>query len=321
VSKILQIAIFIFSSQVGSGVFILPAALCIVGYKALYILLIVGLVCTLITKIFAETGKNSYELIGDAFGNKAGKFFFTLYWIISWFSTVVLFKELVGYLGVGAKWGLLIEIFIWLSVTFYNMRSLRNILILEGLLTCLKILPFFGLFLCFLREANGIVTSSASINLSLFLRCLWSFVGLETGNIIAKNIQTNKREREWGTYLGMLAVIVFYLLSIFFSFKICGTAALLDNTAPYITVFQKGLGGYLNYSAISNIVKYTIMVVLIGSINSWTISSGYTGYEGGMLNILPKYFTKINKDKVPYMSILLSYFWFCHVMRIYMLQL
>ena len=77
--KIFQIAVFIFSAQVGSGVFILPSVLCGLGYKAILLFLSVGLLCTLIIKIFADTGQNSHELIGEAFGEKWGKTFFFIY--------------------------------------------------------------------------------------------------------------------------------------------------------------------------------------------------------------------------------------------------
>lgn len=310
-SNILKVAIFIFSSQVGSGVFILPAVLAVLGYKALMILVIVGIVCTLITKIFAETGKNSYELIGDAFGQRIGKIFFLLYWFISWFSTIVLFKELIGYLGMGPTYSLVVEIVIWLWVTLFNMWSFRNVIILETILTALKLLPFIGLVLVYVfNKTTGFIADSNSMNitllLKLFLRCLWGFVGLETGNIIAKNLDTTQSERRKGTYLGMIAVVLFYVLSVLFCFQICGTANLIGNTAPYITVFQKGLYQYLSQDTISLIIKYIIVTVLIGSINSWTISTGYVGYEGALLKILPGCFAKLNKHKTPYMSVLLS---------------
>lgn len=304
--KIFQVAIFIFSSQVGSGVFILPAALSICGYKSLMVLLSVGGVCTLVTRVFADTGKSSHELIADAFGYKYGKIFFLLYWFISWFSTVVLFKELTGYLKLGPLYGLLMEVSIWLLVTFYNMHSFKHMIFMEGLLTGLKILPFFGLLICYFKSSTGIITSNHSISLNLFLRCLWSFVGLETGNIIARNIQASSKEREVGSYLGMGMVILFYVISVFLCFKIAGTQLLISNGAPYVTVFQIGLSNYISMDMVSSIIKYIIVLVLIGSINSWTISSGYTGYEGGLSNLLPRCFATLNKHKVPYMSIFLS---------------
>ena len=308
--SIFNIAIFIFSSQIGSGVFILPAILSVVGMKGIGILLIIGGIATIITHIFANTGDNSHEIIGKAFGNKIGNGFFLLYWFISWFSTVVLFKELVGYIGVPYPYGFIIEMGIWLFVTFFNIRNLSNMLFLETCLTGLKILPFVGLLFIYLisfsRGNMGVINSTSPINIKLFLRCLWGFVGLETGNIIGKNLNVNNKDRQVGTYVGMMGVISFYIFSVFFAFKILGTQLLIGNQAPYISIFQKGLEGIISSNNIKYLLKFLVVVVLFGSINSWTISSGYSGYEGGKLNILPKIFKKINNNQVPYMSIIIS---------------
>jgi amino acid transporter len=308
--SVVNIAIFIFSSQIGSGVFILPAILSVVGMKGIGVLLIIGGIATIITHIFANTGDNSHEIIGKAFGNKIGNGFFLLYWFISWFSTVVLFKELVGYIGIPYPYGFIIEIGIWLFVTFFNIRNLNNMLFLETCLTFLKILPFIGLLfmysISFWKGNISTINSTESINIKLFLRCLWGFVGLETGNIIGKNLNINNKDRKIGTYIGMIGVISFYVFSVFFAFKILGTQLLIGNQAPYVTIFQKGLEGIISINNIKYILKFLVIVVLFGSINSWTISSGYSGYEGGKLNILPKIFQKVNKNQVPYMSIIIS---------------
>lgn len=305
--KIVQVAVFIFSAQVGSGLFLLPSALCGVGYKALLIFTLVGLLCTLIIKIFAETGENSHEIIGTAFGAKVGNLFFFIYWFISWFSTVVLFKELVGYLGLPPFQGLGIEVIIWFFVTFFNMWSLKRMMLLESLLTALKVLPFFGLCVCyFLTAKTSHITPLSPVSFPLVLRCLWNFVGLETGNIIAKNLDISKKEREIGTYLGMATVIIFYVLSLFFCFSIGGTELLWGNKAPYIDIFQKCLGAYMAPNTISYFIKSLVSITLVGSINSWTISTGYMGCEGGELKVLPKCFTYKNKHQVPHISIFLS---------------
>lgn len=308
--NIVNVAIFIFSSQIGSGVFILPAILSGVGFKGLGILLFIGIIATIITHIFATTGDNSHEIIGKALGKKTGNFFFLLYWFISWFSTVVLFKELIGYIGIPYPYGFIIEIIIWLFVTFYNIRNLNNMLMLETYLTSLKILPFIGLFIIYiislLKGNSGLIISTSTINVKLFLRCLWGFVGLETGNIIGKNLNVQEEDRKIGTYIGMIGVISFYIFSVFFAFKILGTQSLLGNQAPYVNIFQKGLEGIISETNIKYLLKFLVISVLFGSINSWTISSGYMGYEGGKLNILPNIFKKINKNNVPYMSIIIS---------------
>lgn len=314
IKNILSISAFIFSSQIGSGVFILPAALSIIGFKSLFILFFVGLIAALLTNIFAETGLNSNEIITNAFGVKTGNFFFLLYWFISWFSTVVLFKELIAYTDIPYPYGFILEFSIWLFVTFYNTKNLKNILVLETILTGLKIIPFLGLLVMFFinlkfgMNTENIISLKGNINLyiKLFLRCLWGFVGLETGNIIGKNLDINPSERKIGTYLGISGVIIFYILSIFFAFKITGIAPLFNNQAPYITIFKIGCRNLIDGKFIGFFIKLLIVVVLFGSINSWTISSGYCGYEGSKIKLLPKIFNRTNKNNVPYMSIILS---------------
>lgn len=325
--EVLQISIFIFSSQVGSGLFILPSLLSISGYYSIFILGLVGVMALFATHVFATTGKSIGELIEESWGKKVNKIIIFIYWFISWFSTIVLFKELLGYMGYENQSGFYIELIIWGLITILNMWKLKYIMVLEGIFTLIKIIPLFFLGFAYFSKggASGEIISLAPIKLDLFLRSMWCFIGLETGNVIGKNLQVDEKSKKIGTYLGMTGVIIFYLLSVYFCFSIVGNKSLIGTQAPYILVFQKSFNYIFSESLISSIVKFFIVFTLIGSINSWTISSGYITKECADSNVLPKFYGKTNQYGVPYTGVFLSSFlvfiflYFCRTINIYSL--
>lgn len=296
--NIWSILIFTFSSQIGSGMFLLPSFLYEYGIQGLFILGFVGIISILISIIFAETGLSSCDIILEGFGKNISKYMGRLYWFISWFSTIIVIKELSGYLFNTSY--VSFEISIVLLFIVINLKNTHNLIIIESIFTFLKIIPVLVLAYCYTTAKNTYpMIHASSINLSVFLKCLWCFVGMENGSIISGLFNANLKERKTGVYLGMCAVIIFYLMSVFFVIKL-GGPEIFHNSRPYRIVFQK------YFANSSNVLLFSIVSVVLGCINSWILSSGYLGYQLAKSKILPAKFLITNQQQVPYVSIIIS---------------
>lgn len=302
--NIFQVTAFIFSAQVGSGMFILPSFLSRGGVNSLIALLFVGAMSMLAISVFADTGLGIKEIIQASFGEKISKIIYGFYWVVSWASTIVLFKEFSNYLGVNGKKALVVETFMFIIVTFINLWKTKYTIIVESVLTLLKVVPFFFLIIAYFFSSSKKIVSYESINIPMIMKCMWCFVGVEVGSIIGKNLNVSTEEKKLGTYFGMIGVIFIYLASTYFCFAISGNESLLDHRSPYIKVLTDSYSFFgLN---IEKIIKVFILIVIAGCINSWTISSGYVAKDCANEKILPKIFGLKNKNGVPYMGIFLS---------------
>lgn len=304
-----QIAAFIFSAQVGSGFFILPSLLSGGGYLSFVVLAIVGILAMITIHIFAQTGMGIRSLIEKSFGTTISKYIYFVYWFISWFSTIVLFKELVGYCGLVGHRANMVELLIWIFVTGFNLWHIKHTVYLESGLTVIKFLPFALLIIGYIISPSNnttVIENLDKVSISLFLRCMWCFVGVETGNIVAGNLRIAPQNKKIGTYVGMFVVVVFYCVSILLSFVLVGNKILVNNMSPYLTILQFAYSKFLSSNTIAHILQILIVLTLIGSINSWTISSGYTAKECGEHGILPSFFGVKNRNGVPYVGILAS---------------
>ena len=306
--EIIQMATFIFSSQIGSGFFLLPSLLSRGGYLSFLVLAIVGLLAMITIHVFAQTGMGVAQIIEKSFGKQWSRIIYFIYWFISWFSTIVLFKELIGYTGLTEWNATLLEISIWFLASTVNLWKLKYTVYIESMLTIMKFLPFIfliiGYFISFPHSST--IINFEGINIKLFLRCMWLFVGIETGNIIGSNLEISKKNKKIGTYVGMSVVVLFYLISIIISFFLVGNSVLQNNMAPYFTMFLFAYKGLLSSTVIDYTLKLLVVLTLVGSINSWTISSGYTAKECGEMGILPKVMMVKNRHGVPYVGIFVS---------------
>ncbi|MBS0627750.1 MAG: amino acid permease, partial [Verrucomicrobia bacterium] len=142
----------VIGSQIGSGVFLLPASLAVLGPFSLFSWLISGSGAILLALVFAKLsmkitkqgGPHAY--VEEAFGRKAAFFTAWTYWLVSWVSSIAVIIAAVGYLapliGVTDPIILLIlKIAIFSSITLLNIKGATLAGSLEFLLTLLKCIP------------------------------------------------------------------------------------------------------------------------------------------------------------------------------------
>ena len=139
-------------SQIGSGVFMLPAGLAPYGEFSILGWLISGLGAICLALVFAglcsrfpRTG-GPHVYVKEMFGVSASFFTGWTYWVISWVSTSAVIIATVGYLSpfIGTappSIYLLIELLLLLMITSLNLKGIQAAGKAEFVLTLLKVVP------------------------------------------------------------------------------------------------------------------------------------------------------------------------------------
>ena len=302
----IQIISFVVSAMLGSGIFLLPILMKGLNFNTIIGFTAVSVISSIIGYFFTTIDKSISELLEEKLGKKAAFLGTWSYWLISWVSTAIVINEISIYAKASfpeiGQYLSLIQGGIVLLFIFINLFGIKSSSYLELILTGIKILVlvFFPLYAIIFGKIS--IEQSFSINffqsLSATKIALWSFVGLECGVIIGKNIQSDKKSLKKSVIFGFILTALIYLLNIFAIFKTVGFNFFSN---PYIdlSVILFGKIGEKIFSII-------VILVCLGTLNSWIASSALIGLEASEAKLFPKIFKKTNKFDSPYFSLLIS---------------
>ena len=321
--KIGFFAIFalVISSQIGSGIFMLPISLApygihsitswsISGFGAISLALVFALLCAK----FPETG-GPHVYVKHAFGSTLGFFVGWTYWIISWVSTTAVVVASIGYLTPLFNSDirhihLLLEIMLLLSITLINLRGVTTAGYVEFILmiikvTALLIIPITALFyfnknnFILSKEISDLTTSQILARATLLT--LWCFIGLESGTAPAESVINPGKTIPKAILLGTICVAMIYFINSISIMGLINGNELCQSKAPYVDVIKIIFPGkwYL-------IVSVVAFIVCIGSLNAWVLASGQVALGLAKDRLMPKFFIKENKYDAPFYGIIIS---------------
>lgn len=310
-------------SQIGTGVFMLPAALAPYGEFSLLGWVISGggaialaLVFAKLCFYFPKTG-GPHVYIKNCFGPTASFFIGWTYWVISWVSTTAVVITAVTYLtpfigNQGSGVYLLLEIVLLLIITALNLQGLQTAGRIEIMLTLLKFLPLLIMSiiaLYFFDNSNFTVESKISelstskILGQVTLLTLWGFIGLESATTPAGSVDNPSKTIPKAIILGTICVAFLYFINSVGIMGLIPANVLATSKAPYVDAAQIMFGGNWHL-AISLIAS----VVCIGTLNAWMIASGQIVLGLAQDKLMPAFFARTNKNNAPYGGILTSCF-------------
>lgn len=308
-------------SQIGTGVFMLPASLAEFGLYSLGGWLISGMGALALCHVFAylcsrfpKTG-GPHVFIKNIFGKDAAFFTGWTYWIISWVSTtavvVTAIASLSPFLGNAPSYiYLALQIILLLFITGLNLRGVAAAGSAEKILIMLKFIPLliipFAAF-AFFDMDNFIISSQASelstsnILSRVTMLTLWGFIGIETATAPAGSVHDPSRTIPRAIIFGTLSVVILYIIN---SVGIMGAISgheLIESRAPYVDVTRKIFGGswYLLISIITSLV-------CIGTLNAWVLSASQIVLGLAEDGLIPNFMAKKNKYGAPIFGILVS---------------
>lgn len=312
----------VLGSQIGSGVLVTPASLAPYGYSSFIGLCIAAFGAIALALVFADlcnlypkTG-GPHVYVEHAFNRKLSFFTGWTYWLVSWISSTVVVISGVTYLtpfiGNSQETKLLWEIGLLIIISSINCKSVKLSGQIEFVLTILKFLPLTIIPLAAILSSyfslNNICTNQeysdiSVINLvgSVSAISFWGFVGVECATAPAGYVENAKTTIPKALIIGTICVACVYLFNMLCVMGSMHSTVLSQSQAPYAE-----LANMLWGSKSASIVAILASIICIGTLNAWTLTSGQIALGLSNDNLLPKLFSKCNKNGAPYVNIIIS---------------
>jgi basic amino acid/polyamine antiporter, APA family len=309
-------------SIVGVGIFNLPASLApygpitlvSMGLTTIGALALAMLFASLSGRMPADGGPYAYARV--AFGNKLGFANAWSYWITAWAGNAaiavgwVLYVEVFINTGQTKVWSILLVLAgLWIPALI-NLSGIKNIGLFQVATTIAKFaglafISIVGLF--YIKSANfhpwnvsgdsAISAVGAGMAIALF-----SYLGLETAAVAAKNVRDPDHNIPRATMLGTLATAVVYVLSLTAVFGIVSNQVLQDSTAPFSTAVNLMFGGtFWGY-----VMALVVITSGIGALNGWTLVTAEVPRAAAQDGVFPERFARLNRRGSPAFGVIAS---------------
>lgn len=311
----------VIGSQIGSGIFMLPASLAPYGGWSLLGWIIssggaiaLSLVFASLCSWYPQTG-GPHVYVRHAFGPSMAFFTGWTYWVISWVSSTAVIVATIGYLTpfIGQQTPFtyfILEALLLIAITALNLKGVKAAGNAEFLLTILKFIPlvimpvaalwFFNRDNFMMGEAVAAMPLSQILG-SATLLTLWGFIGLETATVPAGSVEnpgkTIPRALVWGT----ICVAFIYLINSIGIMGLIPAPMLAVSKAPYVDAAQYMFGGSWHL-----LISLTAGIVCIGTLNAWTLTSSQIALGLAQDRFMPPFFGAKNSNDAPVWGLILS---------------
>ena len=319
----------VIGNTIGTGIFLLPAALAPFGWNALYgwVITIGGALC--LAHVFATlartmpAGGGPYDYISSAFGPMAGFFVMWSYWISQWVTNAAIGIGLVSYMAPFAPEffarpgvGPLIAMGLVIAMTAIAMRGVRASGGVQIVTTILKLLPLLAVVLVAALVLGGghgsavattaniapVPVGPAAIAGSAAL-ALWAMQGFESGTIPAGRVIDPGRTIARTTLIGTLIVGVLYVLVTFAVFLMLPSEVAAKSSAPLADLMSRVWG-----TGAGQLIAAFAMISALGALNGWVFLQAEVPLVLAERGVFPKAFARVNKFGAPVFAQILGCF-------------
>lgn len=312
----------VIGNMIGSGIFLLPAALAPYrGYGiASWLITTTGALVLAVTfsrlarRIPRAGGPYAYARAG--FGEFAGFFMAWGYWISVLATNAAIASALVAYLtvfwpAVGGSQSLAAAVTLgalWL-LTALNASGVRNGGVVQLVTVVMKVLPLLMIGtvgLLYVRpEGFALIpppgeTPLTSLNAAVALT-LWAFLGFECACIPAENVVDPTRTIPRATLLGTILTAVVYIASTVAVMGIVPVGALATSSAPFADAGRAIWGDWGGY-----LMGAGAIVSCFGALNGWILVQGQIPMAMARDGLFPKVFARTRADGTPAIAIVIS---------------
>lgn len=307
-------------SQIGTGIFLLPASMALFGAAGLTSWLITATGAMLLAFVFAglcshipKTG-GPHTFIETAFGKTFGFFSAWTYWVISWMSTPMVVISVVSYLSpvlgdLHPISNLILEIACLLFITGLNLMGVRSAGRVEFVFTVLKLIPLIlvpvaGLWyfnMAHFVPFNPTGQSTISVLNAAALLTLWGFIGVESATTPADSVENPKKTIPRAIITGTLLVALVYIFSSVVIMGVVAPDALAASKAPFADAAARIFGG--NWYIL---ISLAASIVCLGTLNAWVLTSGQIALGAANDGHLPAFFTTTNARGAPKWALIIS---------------
>ena len=310
-------------NMIGSGVFLMPAALAAYGSICLFGWVFSAIGAFLLAKVFSNLSRlmpqangGPYAYSRRGFGDFAGFLVAWGYWISIWCTNAAIAVSLVSALStffpilatnamVAIATGLAA---IWL-LTWINTLGIVTSGKLQLITTILKIIPLLlvgvgGLF--FIRLENFLpfnatggsdfaaITATAAYT-------FFAFLGMECATIPSGSVANPKKTIPRATMLGTLVATVIYIVSSVSVMGMIPAKELANSVTPFADAAVIIWGSSARYW-----VSAGVVIAAFGALNGWILIQGQIPSAIAKDKLFPAVFGKENRRGVPAKGIIIS---------------
>lgn len=309
----------VIGNTIGTGIFLIPAALAPFGWNALYGwgITIVGALCLAyvfasLARLMPEAG-GPYDYFSNTFGPMTGFFVMWSYWISQWVTNAALGIGLVSYLSPFAPGffqkpgvGPLFAIGMVILMTAVALRGVRASGLVQIATTVLKIVPLLAVILVAIIVLAGPDNSAATTaNVAPMpfgaaaiagaaALALWPMQGFEAGCIPAGRVRNPGRTIARATLIGTLFVGIVYILVTLAVFLLLPSDVAAQSNAPLADLMSRVWG-----SAAGKIVAAFAAISALGALNGWVLLQAEVQLLLAERGVFPKLFARVNKAGMP----------------------
>ena len=309
--------------MIGSGIFMLPAALAAYGGISLVGWIVASLGAVLLAVVFGWLGQLAPGANGGPFAyTRLGMGDFPAYmvawgyWTSIWFANTAITVALVGYLAVffpliGKSAGVAIITglgFIWFF-TWINSKDIKTVAAVSIITTLLKITPIFliGIWGLFYVQTENFTPfnlsgeTNFSAIMSTTVLTFFAFLGMESATIPSGSVRDSARTVKRATMFGTLVTVVAYILSSIAIMGIIPAEVLSKSSAPFADAAAVFWGESARYMVAAGAVLATM-----GALNGWILMQGTIPLAAAKAGLFPRVFGKINSTNSPISGIVIS---------------
>lgn len=309
-------------NMIGSGVFMLPAALAAFGSIGIFAwmltaagTMILAIVFARLSRLLPRTG-GPYAYCREAFGDFIGFQVAYNYWIALWIGNAAIVVTLVSYLGV--FWPQLDTnpylsfatslAFIWL-ITFINIAGVKEAGRTQIITTILKLIPLLVIAvvgLLFIKKANiadfnvsgksnfAALTGAATLT-------MWAFIGFESATVPAEHVINPRKNIPKATIVGTSIAALVYILSTISIMGVMPMAQLAKSSSPFADAANLMFGPWAHW-----IIAAAAVIACFGTLNGWILMQGQIPLAAAKDGLFPKQFEKVNKAGSPVFGLIIS---------------
>jgi APA family basic amino acid/polyamine antiporter len=311
-------------NMIGSGIFLLPAALADFGGISVLGWLFTATGAVLLAIVFARLGRafprtgGPYAYARSAFGDFVGFLTAWGYWIAAWVGNAAIAVAFVSYLGYFSAFDALndnrvlaatIAIGAIWALTIVNVFGVRQGGVVQLVTTVLKVVPLLaivvlGFFFVNVDNFGGFNPSGGSVYGALSavaVLTLWSFIGLESATVPAEEIEQPRKVIPRATVIGVGLTALVYILSTTAVMGILPAGTLAESGAPFADAADSAFGTWAG-----PVIAAAAVISAFGCLNGWILLQAQIPLAAARDNLFPRAFARTNRYGAPIVGLIVS---------------
>jgi basic amino acid/polyamine antiporter, APA family len=311
----------VIGNTIGSGVFLLPAALAPYGLNSLIAWLMTAGGAMLFAIVFAQLSRafpkagGPYAYVHLAFGPFTAFIVSWGYWISMWVGNAAIATGAVSYLtplvhSIGTVPGVSAAVtlaFVW-TLTAVNCYGIKASGWVQSVTTILKLMPLiaiaaFGLFSVrgpAFTAASAVPLSASGITAAATLT-LWALLGVESATIPASKVRDPSRTIPIATMVGTFITAVICIFACTTVLLTVPTATLAQSNAPFVDLVTTHWGAWAG-----GLIAIFAAISGFGALNGWILLQGELPNVMAKNGVFPQIFARDSQRHTPTFSLLFS---------------